>query len=132
MQGRTPIAVSAHFPRGTGLGNRLFHRARARVFCQEQGLPLVAPRWRRPALGHLLRGTVSPERFAGQIALAGLFQAGPGDLPWHWRLGPLLAGRTIHEQDDWAAWGSGAPYGDPLQDLGPLRGPLRGAAAPWC
>ena len=78
MQRRATIACTAHFPRGTGLGNRLFYWARARVFCREHGLPMVAPRWWRPALGHLLRGTVSPERFAGQIALAGLFQAGPG------------------------------------------------------
>ena len=126
MQRRTTIAVSTRFPRGTGLGNRLFLWARARVFCQEQGLPLVAPRWWRPALGHLLRGTVSPERFAGQIALAGLFQAGPGDLPWHWRLGPLLAGRTIHGQDGWAAWASGAPDGDGWQDPFPWQGQARG------
>ena len=78
MQRRATIACAAHFPRGTGLGNRLFYWARARLFCLEHGLPMVAPRWWRPALGHLLRGTVSPERFAGQIALAGLFQAGPG------------------------------------------------------
>ena len=99
MQRRVTIACTAHFPRGTGLGNRLFYWARARVFCRQHGLQMVAPRWWRPALGDLLRGTVSPERFAGQIALAGLFQAGPGDLPWHWRLGPQLAGRIIHEQD---------------------------------
>jgi hypothetical protein len=52
---------------------------------------------------------VSPERFAGQIALAGLFQAGPGDLPWHWRLGPQLAGRIIHEQDFMPGQGKGWP-----------------------
>ena len=116
MQRRATIACTAHFPRGTGLGNRLFYWARARLFCREHGLPMVAPRWWRPALGHLLRGTVSPERFAGQIALAGLFQAGPEDLPWHWRLGPLLAGRIIHEQDFSAAPGFHDPLVDLLQD----------------
>ena len=126
MQRRATIACTAHFPRGTGLGNRLFYWARARVFCREHGLPMVAPRWWRPALGHLLRGTVSPERFAGQIALAGLFQAGPGDLPWHWRLGPQLAGRIIHEQDfehgqDFmAAAGWADSWGAPQQDPGPV------------
>ena len=126
MQRRVTIACTAHFPRGTGLGNRLFYWARARVFCREHGLPMVAPRWWRPALGHLLRGTVSPERFAGQIALAGLFQAGPGDLPWHWRLGPLLAGRIIHEQDVMpgqdcmATGGCTESWLAPLQDPGPV------------
>ncbi|MEI6358698.1 MAG: hypothetical protein WCO50_00040 [Synechococcus sp. ELA619] len=87
---------------------------------------MVAPRWWRPALGHLLRGTVSPERFAGQIALAGLFQAGPGDLPWHWRLGPQLAGRIIHEQDFMpgqdcmATAGCTESWLAPLQDPGPV------------
>ena len=50
MQQRVPIACLAPFPRGTGLGNRLFHWARVRVFCREHGLPMVAPRWWRPAL----------------------------------------------------------------------------------
>jgi hypothetical protein len=69
---------------------------------------------------------VSPERFAGQIALAGLFQAGPGDLPWHWRLGPQLAGRIIHEQDvmpgqDYMATaGWTESWLAPLQDPGPV------------
>jgi hypothetical protein len=126
MQRRVTIACTAHFPRGTGLGNRLFYWARARVFCRQHGLPMVAPRWWRPALGHLLRGTVSPERFAGQIALAGLFQAGPGDLPWHWRLGPQLAGRIIHEQDFMpgqdcmAIGGCAESWGAPLPDPGPV------------
>ena len=93
------IACTAPFPCGTGLGNRLIDGPRARVDRRDHGVPTVASRWWRPALGHRLRGRLSPERFAGQIALAGLFQAGPGDLPWHWRLGPQLAGRIIHEQD---------------------------------
>jgi hypothetical protein len=69
---------------------------------------------------------VSPERFAGQIALAGLFQAGPGDLPWHWRLGPQLAGRIIHEQDFMdgqdcmAIGGCAESWGAPLRDPGPI------------
>ena len=124
MQRRVLIACTAQFPRGTGLGNRLFHWARARVFCRDHGLPMVAPRWWRPALGHLLRGTVAPERFAGQIALAGLFQAGPWDLPWHWRLGPQLTGRIIHQEDFMAAQGGADPLWDPLQDPGP--GPRQG------
>ena len=126
MQRRATIACAAHFPRGTGLGNRLFYWARARLFCLEHGLPMVAPRWWRPALGHLLRGTVSPERFAGQIALAGLFQAGPEDLPWHWRLAPLLAGRTIHEQDFIADQGRFDSLVDRSPDLVPAHGQARG------
>lgn len=83
---------------------------------------MVAPRWWRPALGHLLRGTVSPERFAGQIALAGLFQAAPGELPWHWRLGPLLTGRIIHEHDALAGGGFGDLLGDRSHDPDPGQG----------
>ena len=126
MQQRVPIACLAPFPRGTGLGNRLFHWARVRVFCREHGLPMVAPRWWRPALGHLLRGTVSPERFAGQIALAGLFQAGPGDLPWHWRWGPQLAGRILSQQDFLAARAGADPMAEPQPNPGPGPGPRQG------
>ena len=67
MQRRVTIACTAHFPRGTGLGNRLFYWARARVFCREHGLPMVGPR--SPLVA---AGPGSPAQ-----GLAALLRAGP-------------------------------------------------------
>ena len=61
------IACTAPFPCGTGLGNRLIDGTRARLYCRDHGVPMVASRWWRPALGQRLRGRLSPERFAGQL-----------------------------------------------------------------
>jgi hypothetical protein len=72
------------FARGTGLGNRLFQWARARVVCYEHGAVMIAPIWVRPAIWHLRNRTVEFNRFLGQIALVGLFRRSPRSRPfWH-------------------------------------------------
>jgi len=92
-----PAYLATPYFMRTGLGNRLFQWAHCRVYCDRQDVPMVAPRWWRPALGHLVRGTVGPERFFSQIALVGLFQRGSADLPWFAGLWPRMKGQIIRE-----------------------------------
>jgi len=61
--------------------------------CSDGRTALVAPL----PLGHLVRGTVGPERFFSQIALVGLFQRGSADLPWFAGLWPRMKGQIIRE-----------------------------------
>lgn len=75
------LFVQPVFTRGTGLGNRLFQWARARVYHYNHDSRFVAPIWLRFSYGHLLRGTVPIDQYLGRIALAGLFRADPHNLP---------------------------------------------------
>lgn len=85
------------FARGTGLGNRLFQWARAKVYCYTCCGKFVSPIWLRCSPGHFLRGTVPLNQYLGRIALARLFQHDPRDI-YALRL-PCLAIRNtvIHE-----------------------------------
>ena len=76
------------FARGTGLGNRLFQWARCRSWCYETGARMIAPAWRRLAIGPLLRRSVPVDQFCGRIALVGQFVDLPEDLHpcWQWWL----------------------------------------------
>lgn len=81
------IFVQPVFARGTGLGNRLFQWARARVYHYVHDSRIVAPIWLRCSPGQLLRGIVPINQYLGRIGLAGLFKADPSDLnplfsPW--------------------------------------------------
>jgi hypothetical protein len=68
------IYCTAHFPKGAGLGTRLFPWARCVIFSHINDVPMLAPRWVQPRVGPLLRGGISLGAFHRQILLLGLFK----------------------------------------------------------
>ena len=68
------------FPRGTGLGNRLFLWARCRLFARTYDATMISPIWLRPAVGQLVRGGIDYNSYLRQIVLFGLFQKRRGDV----------------------------------------------------
>ena len=72
------LYCQAVFPRGAGLGTRLFPWARCVIFSQANGIPMLAPQWVQPRVGPLLRGGIDLGAYHRQILLLGLFRDQPG------------------------------------------------------
>ena len=62
------------FPRGAGLGTRLFPWARCIIFAHVNRVPMLAPQWVQPRVGPLLRGGIDLRAYHRQILLLGLFK----------------------------------------------------------
>ncbi len=91
------LYCQAVFPRGAGLGTRLFPWARCAIFAQANKIPMLAPQWVQPRVGPLLRGGIDIGAYHRQILLLGLFRHPPGTIR---RLGKLfvqLTGTRVEE-----------------------------------
>jgi hypothetical protein len=71
------------FPRGTGLGNRLFHWCDAKVYSYQTGSLFISPRWCRVSLGRHFRslagGQLTSEPF---IEYTNTFRRLPSDISY--------------------------------------------------
>jgi hypothetical protein len=70
----------AIFERGSGLGNRLFPWARARIFAATNGIRMFAPRWVSARVGPLIRLGGDIWSFPRQGLLIGQFEARDDDV----------------------------------------------------
>lgn len=68
------LYCNARFPRGAGLGTRLFPWARCVIYSELHGIPMLAPQWVQPRIGPLIRGGIDHRAYAYQILLLGLFR----------------------------------------------------------
>ena len=68
------IYCEAIFPRGAGLGTRLFPWARCVIFSHVNRVPMLASQWVQPRVGPLLRGGIDLRAYHRQILLLGLFK----------------------------------------------------------
>ncbi len=70
----------------TGLGNMLFPWARAEVFRERYGVPMLAPRWTQPKIGPLLRGEKDKRYYVGLFDNSGSrYVRGPARYLILWR-----------------------------------------------
>lgn len=75
------MIIETRFVRSSGLGNRLFPWARARLLARDTGADCVRPKWHDIRRGPLLRGGVNYRTFVRKILLFDNFDDDPGDLP---------------------------------------------------
>lgn len=68
------IYCRVKFPKGAGLGTRLFPWARCILFSHRHEIPMLSPEWVQPRIGPLLRGGIDLRAYHRQILLLGLFQ----------------------------------------------------------
>ena len=68
------IYCRVKFPKGAGLGTRLFPWARCVLFSHWHEIPMLSPEWVQPRIGPLLRGGLDLRAYHRQILLLGLFQ----------------------------------------------------------
>jgi hypothetical protein len=91
------LYAEATFERGSGLGNRMFPWARARIFANANEIPLLAPKWVAPRIAPLLRSRGDLRAFSRQALLAGLFDPAIGDITGS-RRASIARRATVHPE----------------------------------
>ena len=74
--------VSAEYCRGAGLGNKLFPWARAKIYSDKNGCPMLRTRWFSPHGGAITRGGIDYANALRKIWLVGNFKSFTGDVSW--------------------------------------------------
>lgn len=98
MTGQEYVAV--RFDRGAGLGTRMLPWARAVLYANDRGLPLLVPFWPRWTTSGLFRQGIDRRHFLRQISMLGVFQPPPRAIAGLEKLHVLSGAQCIREGDE--------------------------------